>query len=560
MAQVPGPIRAGLIFRVGFTDESLVNHGITHLVEHLALVGLGQQPYRFGGTVEGLRTVFMVEGTDLEVRSFLRHVVATLASLPVDRLQHQAGILRTEAAARQVGPSAVALADRFGTRGWGLVAAQEFGLVSVTADQLQEWSRRWFTADNAVLFMTGSLPERFELELQSGSRMAVPLAEPLPYRMPAWAHHRIPGVGISMICHYSVEAGVLADVLGKRAMNRLRFVEGLSYEVTAELKRLDLDRHHLFLWADGLVEKLGAVRSDMLEVIDQLADEGATPEELKTESDTLRKNLGDPNFAVHQLDLAATDDLLGRPFPGFDRRLSEIEAMDGKSVGRVLQESVETALFIVPESVSMLDPRFTPLPNWSTDQVSGREYRLRLPGSDMRAKLNRLVLGDDGITRTLGPGKSVTVHFRDCALANIWNDGSWSLIGTDGWRLHINPADWKDGSQISETLERYVPAELRVAMGDRPVPDPESLVVGPPQKAASAAFFSPRRDSWWLLVFIIVSVRLWYAFDPHPFMSGVNPTASFLSGMIWIFGIVVSVASLYFLYWTYWPKRRRPRR
>ena len=96
-------------------------------------------------------------------------------------------------------------------------------------------------------------------------------------------------------------------------------------------------------------------------------------------------------------------------------------------------------------------------------------------------------------------------------------------------------------------------------MGDRPVPDPESLVVGPPQKAASGAFFSPRRDTWWLLGFIIVSVRLWYAFDPHPFRSGVNPTASFLSGVVWVFGIVVSVASLYFLYWTYWLKRRRSR-
>ena len=62
-----------------------------------------------------------------------------------------------------------------------------------------------------------------------------------------------------------------------------------------------------------------------------------------------------------------------------------------------------------------------------------------------------------------------------------------------------------------------------------------------------------------LLVFIIVSVRLWYAFDPHPFRSGVNPTASFLSGVVWVFGIVVSAASLYFLYWTYWLKRRRSR-
>jgi len=233
--------------------------------------------------------------------------------------------------------------------------------------------------------------------------------------------------------------------------------------------------------------------------------------------------------------------------------------MEGDRVGRVLQEGLKTALLMVPESVSMLDPRFTPLPNWSTEQVSGREYRLRLPGNDMRTKLNRLVLGEEGITRTLGPGKAVTVRFRDCAIANIWNDGSWSLIGRDGWRLHIRPADWKDGNQISETLERRIPAELRVAMGDRPVPDPESLVVGAPQKAISGFFFSPRRDTWWLLIFIIVSVRLWYAVDSHPFASGANPTASFLSGMIWVFGIAVSVASLYFLYWRYWLRRRGSR-
>ena len=32
---------AGLVFRVGWADESLATRGITHLIEHLALFGLG---------------------------------------------------------------------------------------------------------------------------------------------------------------------------------------------------------------------------------------------------------------------------------------------------------------------------------------------------------------------------------------------------------------------------------------------------------------------------------------------------------------------------------------
>ena len=152
-----------------------------------------------------------------------------------------------------------------------------------------------------------------------------------------------------------------------------------------------------------------------------------------------------------------------------------------------------------------------------------------------------------------GIGRAVALRFgaegAAVVVADVLGDAAESVakeIETGGGRAVGMAVDVSDPAQAQ-------------AMVDRAVPDPDSLVVGPPQKAASGAFFSPRRDTWWLLGFIIVSVRLWYAFDPHPFMSGVNSTASFLSGTIWVFGVVVSVASLYFLYWTYWLKRRRQR-
>src|SRR6266481_5190313 len=42
-AEVPGRVRAALEFRVGTADEPLHMAGVTHLIEHLALHGLGNQ-------------------------------------------------------------------------------------------------------------------------------------------------------------------------------------------------------------------------------------------------------------------------------------------------------------------------------------------------------------------------------------------------------------------------------------------------------------------------------------------------------------------------------------
>ena len=39
-AEVPGPLRAGLVLRMGAADETLARRGAGHLLEHLALFGI----------------------------------------------------------------------------------------------------------------------------------------------------------------------------------------------------------------------------------------------------------------------------------------------------------------------------------------------------------------------------------------------------------------------------------------------------------------------------------------------------------------------------------------
>jgi zinc protease len=67
-----GPLRATLMFRVGFADETLPRLGITHLVEYLALFCLmaASDSSRVNGWVEPTRTRFTVSGTPSEVKAF----------------------------------------------------------------------------------------------------------------------------------------------------------------------------------------------------------------------------------------------------------------------------------------------------------------------------------------------------------------------------------------------------------------------------------------------------------------------------------------------------------
>ncbi len=52
-AETPPPLTAVLTFRVGTWDEALLDRGITHLVEHLALYALRNVEHPYNGHTAG---------------------------------------------------------------------------------------------------------------------------------------------------------------------------------------------------------------------------------------------------------------------------------------------------------------------------------------------------------------------------------------------------------------------------------------------------------------------------------------------------------------------------
>ena len=94
VAKTSGPLRAGLMFRVGRADETLATGGITHLVEHLALHRHGVTDYHYNGMTGVTTTNFITQGTPEAVVAFLNGVCAGLRDLhqilssfnqPIDR-------------------------------------------------------------------------------------------------------------------------------------------------------------------------------------------------------------------------------------------------------------------------------------------------------------------------------------------------------------------------------------------------------------------------------------------------------------------------------------------
>src|SRR5215207_3614344 len=102
-----GPMTAGLTFRVGLVDEGAARIGITHLVEHLALHRHGVADYHYNGATGSIVTHFHMQGSESDIVRYLEMVCDSLSDLPVERLETEKAILRTEAAGRADGVNAL---------------------------------------------------------------------------------------------------------------------------------------------------------------------------------------------------------------------------------------------------------------------------------------------------------------------------------------------------------------------------------------------------------------------------------------------------------------------
>ena len=177
--QVPGPLHACLMFGTGRSDETLRASGINHIIEHLVLHSLGATPYSWNGEVNAVSTLFWAQGGPAQIVEFFELVVRGLNELPMERLAEELRVLEIESQRRGISQVGFDLTTRFGPKGAGLFGWQEQGLHCLDAETIVEWARTRFTTNNAVLWLSGPIPEQLQLrDLPMGDSVERPQLPP----------------------------------------------------------------------------------------------------------------------------------------------------------------------------------------------------------------------------------------------------------------------------------------------------------------------------------------------------------------------------------------------
>ncbi|MGW3355951.1 insulinase family protein [Streptomyces bungoensis] len=450
-----GEITAGLFFRVGRADETLATAGLTHLVEHLALHRLGLTDVHYNGATANAYTLFHATGSEEDVVAHLNGVCAALRDLPLDRLETEKEILRTEAAGRGCAPSQLPL-WRYGARGYGLSSYQESGTWSLTAEQVRDWAATRFTRDNAVLWITSDhVPEGLDLTLPAGSRLPAPAPTSALPVTPAYIHGEDGQVVFSAVLRRSSAAVLFADVLGRALFQDLRQEGGYSYSAESDYSLRDADFATLTAYADALPKKQDAVVGGFVDTFARLRAGRVEQAELDSARTRALKQYDLPDLAATLLPSYALNLLLGHRSLSPEQARAELNAVTLADLREVAREAWDSGLLQVPGRGADW-AGLTLAPQYSAGAVTGSRHQSL---DDDRVTL---VIGAEGVTLET-PRGPVTVRYDACAAMSARPDGARVLTGHDGFAVTVEP-----------TLFRGVDAE-RIAAIDAAVP-PEAVV------------------------------------------------------------------------------------
>jgi hypothetical protein len=469
--EVQGPLQGSLAFATGRRDETLVNGGINHLVEHLALHETGDVPYVFNGSVDAVTTTFWAQGSPEQVVEFLGRLAKSLGGLPLDRLDDERRVLEIEAN-RRGEPSNVPadLSERFGPHGAGLLWWSEFGLRGLTPEALDDWVRTRFVAENAVLWFSRPLPPGLDLgAIPRGPR---PAPADLPKSLTgarAFVAMETPRISLSILGAHGTGSSTGMFLAQRRAREQLRGA-ALSYSIGLASVRI-APRHVLLqLDADAGDESHVSVARTLADVVADLAESGPDPDELQTLHEMRRQFDEHPQQRLADLRSAAMHRVLAQKVVVPSDLDALLDAETPETVRDGMRAALDTTLLVGPAALSDEVPGWTQHAPWSTEHLGGRDFA-PIPGREQ----GTLEVGADGVTWRLDGNHWRAIRWTDVEALLALDSGSRRVIGTTGMHVSVVPWCWQGGEVLADLVDAAVdPARIvRVGEGQLHYEDPD---------------------------------------------------------------------------------------
>lgn len=483
LAPREGNTGGGIIFRVGSAHETLAVSGITHLIEHLALREQVLSEAHLNGQTHADITLFHVTGSATDVVTYLNDVCSALRDLPLELIDTEKDILRSEAAERHLGFGARLRISRHGARGFGLAGYGERGLDRITSGEVLDWASTWFTRENAVAWVTAdSLPEGLDLRLPTGERMSAPVLTDVLQTSPAYLTGLQDGVALDTVVPRGSAAHLTSRVLREVLHRELRGSADIASTLDVDNDFLDAQYSRLSVAVQGTEGRQSAAAGGLADALSGLRFH-------VTDDDLAAARAGAVEELIEAAAVSAADLLpglayrtvTGRPLDGPERMREQVEGVTVDEVRAVAREAWGNALWFGP--VDMDWAGIAPAANRSEQRAVGRTFQ-RIDAPDVS-----LVLAADGVG-TVTPDGAATIRFEDCVLLESVPDGARVLTGVDGFRIVIEPTlhQGLDAETAAAHVDPRVPANVVVHLparepDDIPVPQPPTKDAGPRAKA-----------------------------------------------------------------------------
>jgi len=451
-----------LVFRVGWADETVLTHGTTHLVEHLALYGFGaKQAFSLNGRVDGISTMFVATGTPDEVTSFLNGVCRTLSALPLHRLVPECRVLQAEFAQRTGGVLDPILYLRYGARGHGLSYLPEYALLSPDPDRVRSWALERFTAENAAAWFSGPVPSGIEFgTLPHGRRIpCLPCRTLDDIHPPCFLDGPSGGVAVSFVSKRDAWINAVMEPALARMRERLRFDKAIAYGIDHGYQLLESHAAHSVIGARCLDEHVVAIQEDLVHVLQEIAENGLTPEELVELRATMVRRVENPDFIPQHLHPPALNELVGYPVKMWTELLDLLDRMTPETSANTVRDALETAMLLRPQGCAGPPPPFSCQSYDSGVAVTGRRFTHASQKFPWGKKSTELVVGSEGVGVRFSDGHAIVVPFARCEGAVLYPDGVLYLVSDDGWQITLNPAEWKAGERARDAALDAIPGD-----------------------------------------------------------------------------------------------------
>lgn len=478
----PDRLFAVLMFRVGVADERVTTAGITHLVEHLVMHGVGSttidDPHS-NASVDLLTTQFQYAGGPEEVVEFLRDVCRSIGTVNLSRLAPERRIIQAEAGRRGSSVLAELSVWRYGVAGPGLLQWQDVAVSRLTAQQVASWAAEHFTAGNAALFLSGPPPAGLELPLPTGPRRAVP-HWPQVSPAPAWFPINAAGAAVSSLVDRSTAAIAYATVLTKRLRTRLRHDLGLSYEQWVQYIPLGAEKAMVVAFADHAPDSQEQGASAFATTFRSMAQRAVSADEFE---DWRRQYDDGAGRSASLAFAAARDSLFGSEVLDDGELRRRVDAVTLDDILDVAAQASSQALYAVPIGVASVGDGIEPAPVSRTPPVDRTINPSHVWWAhDYRKDRGRLYVSDDGVGLFRHDRHALSARWASCAAMLRWADGGRALIARDGAVLTIEPTMWARGAHLVALLDERISADRQINL---PAREPANI----PRPA--------RRYRWW---------------------------------------------------------------